>query len=199
MVANSCEFPAWSWRKLDAVVDGPKRPGRGRTMGSHTEGLGEIAFVMPWLAVGGAMESEADVRSALRLGVTHVVNCRVGFDDAPLLAGRTEYLWNPTPDDRRPKPASWFLDAIRFARRARSRRPDAKILVHCTGGSHRSPSLAYAILRSCGYERVDASRAVMRACPSAELIYGDSAESALHLIATILRRFSISIECSSRL
>lgn len=92
-----------------------------------------ITFVTPWLAVGGALEA-ADVDDALRQGITHIVNCRVSFDDSELIKGRAAYLWDPAPDDRLPKEPRWFLEAIEFVRMAR-RDFDSKVLIHCTGAS----------------------------------------------------------------
>ena len=109
-----------------------------------------IRFVTPWLAVGDALEAAADVEEVVRQGITHIVNCRVGFDDAPLIGKRAACLWVPAADDRLPKEAGWFLRAIELVREAR-RDPAAKVLVHCTGGIDRSPSMAYAILRSAGW------------------------------------------------
>ena len=100
---------------------------------------GDVHFVTSWLAVGGAISDEADVRDILGCGVTHVINCRF-TDDSRLLCGRTSYLWNPAPDDGEPKAPNWFLRAVRFALCAHQD-PDSKILVHCAGGAHRSPAL----------------------------------------------------------
>lgn len=108
-----------------------------------------ITFLTPWLAVGGALAA-ADVDDVLRQGITHIVNCHVSFDDSELINGRAAYLWDPAPDDRLPKEPRWFLEAIEFVRKAR-RDPRAKVLIHCTGGIDRSPSLAYAVLRSLGW------------------------------------------------
>ncbi|MBJ7598535.1 MAG: hypothetical protein DLM67_00190 [Candidatus Nephthysia bennettiae] len=140
--------------------------------------MADISFVTPWLAVGGAIVTEEDVLSVLEKGITHVVNCRVGFDDKQLLRGRAAYLWDPAPDDRRPKPARWFTEAIRFTRAAMED-DRAKVLVHCTGGIDRSPSIAYAILRSMGYSEADAESAVLEGRPEARLPYRQYAEAAV--------------------
>jgi protein-tyrosine phosphatase len=144
--------------------------------------MADISFVTPWLAVGGAIETESDVREILDLGITHVVNCRVGFDDQQLLNDRTAYLWDPAPDDRKPKPTSWFLEAIEFAREALAT-VDGKVLVHCTGGADRSPSIAYAILRAIGYSETDAERVILAGRPQASLVYREDAEAAVRQLA----------------
>lgn len=102
----------------------------------------------------------------------------MGFDDAPLIEKRADYLWVPTADDRLPKEAGWFLRAIEFVREAR-RDPAAKVLVHCTGGIDRSPSMAYAILRSAGWSAAGAELAIRDEHPAARLVYRDDAEAAV--------------------
>jgi protein-tyrosine phosphatase len=140
--------------------------------------LADLSFVTPWLAVGGAIDSDEDVEEILNRGITHVVNCRVGFDDQQLLKGRTAYLWDPAPDDRKPKAAGWFLDAIEFAKEALATL-DGKVLIHCTGGADRAPSIAYAILRTMGYSERDAERAILARRPQANLVYREDAEAAV--------------------
>jgi protein-tyrosine phosphatase len=137
-----------------------------------------MRFVTPWLAVGDALQTARDVDAVLRRGITHILNCRVGFDDRTLIGNRVGYLWDPAPDDRLPKEARWFLEAIEFVRDAR-RDPAARVLVHCTGGIDRSPSLAYAILRSAGWSPAGAELAIVDAHPGARLIYREDAERAV--------------------
>ena len=141
-----------------------------------------ISFATPWLAIGGAIRDEEDVRELLDAGVSHVINCQVRVDDAPLLRGRVDYLWNPAEDDREAKPAAWFLRAVEFVRQARQD-PDARVLVHCTEGRARSPAIAYGVLLASGYSREDAERAVLAARPTALLRYRDDADRALGSLA----------------
>ncbi len=129
-----------------------------------------ISFVTPWLAVGGAIRGEDDVRELLDAGVSHVINCQVKVDDAPLLGGRLDYLSNPAMDDHEPKPAGWFLCAVDYVRRDRED-SDARVLVHCTEGRARAPAIAYAILRASGYSGDQAERAVLAARPTAQVRY----------------------------
>ncbi len=164
---------------LCAVVHDPCKLGRGYP-GGHL--LADLAFATAQLAVGGAIATEQDVLDILRSGITHVVNCRVGFDDAELLQGRTAYLWDPAPDDREPKPPLWFIRAIEFAVAAMTQ-PSAKVLVHCTGGEGRSPAIAYAILRALDPNPDEAAEAVHKARPLADLRYREDAERALRLLA----------------
>lgn len=140
--------------------------------------LENFGFVTEWLAVGSALEDAADVDDVLRRGITHIVNCRVSVDDRELIDGRAGYLWDPAPDDRQPKEVSWFLDAIEFVREAR-RDPSAKVLVHCTGGVDRSPSLAYSILRDAGWGPVDAESQIQASYPRGRLPYREDAEVAV--------------------
>lgn len=151
----------------------------GRFSSWYGQGLmaGDVHFVTSWLAVGGAISNEADVRDILVRGVTHVINCRF-TDDSRLLGGRTSYLWNPAADDGKPKAPNWFLRAVRFALCAHQD-PGSKILVHCAGGAHRSPAIAYAILRARGSSPEEAESAIVTAQPTAAFPYRDSADAAL--------------------
>ena len=146
--------------------------------------MADISFVTPWLAVGGAIVTEEDVLEILQQGITHIVNCRVGVDDNQLLRGRTGYLWDPAPDDRKPKPLRWFMDAIAFTKAA-IKDPGAKVLVHCTGGIDRSPSIAYAILRSMGHSEAEAEQAVLSGRPEARLPYKQDAEAAIRALGSL--------------
>jgi protein-tyrosine phosphatase len=137
-----------------------------------------ISFVTPWLAIGGAIRGEEGVQELLDAGVSHVINCQVRLDDAPLLGGRVDYFWNPAEDDGEAKPAAWFLRAVEFVHRARQD-PDARMLVHCTEGRERSPAIAYSILLASGYSGEDAERAVLAARPTARMRYRDDADGAL--------------------
>jgi SAM-dependent methyltransferase len=163
------------FRVLGQSVHG--EPGRRRVAMLARREAG-ISFAAPWLAIGGAIRDEEDVRELLDAGISHVINCQVRVDDAPLLAGRAAYLWNPAEDDGEPKPAAWFLRAVEFARRARQD-PDAHVLVHCAEGRARGPAVAYGILRAAGYGPDDAERAVLAARPTALLRYRDDADRAL--------------------
>jgi protein tyrosine phosphatase (PTP) superfamily phosphohydrolase (DUF442 family) len=146
--------------------------------------MSDISFVTPWLAVGGAIATEEDVLEIREQGITHIVNCRVGVDDNQLLRGRTAYLWDPAPDDRKPKAPEWFIDAIRFTNAA-IQDPGAKVLVHCTGGIDRSPSIAYAILRSMGHSEAEAEHAVLSGRPEARLPYKRDADAAIRALGSL--------------
>ena len=168
------------FRLLGQSVHG--EPGRrGVTMlARRTAG---ISFVTPWLAIGGAIRGEDDVRELLDAGISHVINCQVRVDDAPLLCGRVDYFWNPAEDDGEAKPAAWFVRAVEFVGRARQD-PDARVLVHCTEGRARAPAIAYSILLASGYSRDEAERAVLAARPTARMRYRDDADQALGSRAT---------------
>jgi protein tyrosine phosphatase (PTP) superfamily phosphohydrolase (DUF442 family) len=145
--------------------------------------LADISFVTQWLAVGGAIATEEDVQEILEQGITHIINCRVGVDDNQLLRGRAGYLWDPAPDDRKPKPSPWFIDAITFTKAA-IKDPGAKVLVHCTGGIDRSPSVAYAILRSMGHSEAEAEHAVLSGRPEARFPYKRDADAAIRALCS---------------
>lgn len=168
----------------------------GPTGLTHTRRRGscrveKFVFVTPWLAVGSALEDAHDVEEVLGRGVTDIVSCRVSFDDRPLLQGRAGYLWNPAPDDRQPKEARWFLDAIAFVEHAR-RDPRARVLIHCTGGVDRSPSLAYAVLRAAGWGAADAEARIRAVYPEGRLVYQRDAEEAVRQLEGMDRSEEVS-------
>ena len=70
---------------------------------------------------------------------------------------------------RRQRPATWAA-AARFAARVLDNEPDAKVLIHCTAGMHRSVMVTYAVLRLRGHDRDEAARLVLRYRPRAELL-----------------------------
>lgn len=163
------------FRLLEQVERG--EPGR-RRVAMLARRVAGISFVTPWLAIGGAVRHEGDVQELLDAGISHVVNCQVRVDDAPLLRCRFDYLWNPAEDDGEAKPADWFLRAVDFVSRAREN-PDARVLVHCTEGRARAPAIAYGVLRASGHSADHARRAVLAARPVAQPRYFDDAERAL--------------------
>jgi protein-tyrosine phosphatase len=139
--------------------------------------MADVSFITPWLAVGGAINDDEEAADVIRLGITHVINCRLS-DDLASLQRRVQYFHDPAMDDGQAKLPEWFLSAVRFARAARTS-PNAKILVHCRGGEHRSPALAYAILRAAGSSPDEAEAAIMAVRPIARFPYRESAEAAL--------------------
>jgi dual specificity phosphatase 3 len=135
-------------------------------------------FVTARLATGGALTAAADVDVLVRSGITHVIDCRVEFDDGQLLAQRLRYLYDPTEDDGEPKPPTWFAPGISFALQALSL-PGYRIYVHCRAGVNRGPSMCYAIMRALGWEANDALNTVKAGRPIAMVRYSSDADAAI--------------------
>jgi hypothetical protein len=67
----------------------------------------DFDFVTSRLATGTAITGPADVQVLVAAGVTHIIDCRDDFNDAPLLAGNPaiSYLWNGGPGRRQSRDA----------------------------------------------------------------------------------------------
>jgi protein-tyrosine phosphatase len=103
------------------------------------------------------------------LGVTHVINCRAGFQTRlshdlwaeRQVFGADHVVAAPMWDHGRPQPASVWGPAAEFGARVLEEDPAAGVLVHCQQGRRRSAMVAYAILRLRGHDPDDAERLVV--------------------------------------
>ena len=134
--------------------------------------MADFGMITARLATGAAITDPADVTALVNARVTHVLDCREEFDDAPLLAGASlTYLWDPTADDGLPKPDSWWSAGLVFATAAYSRLGTC-VYAHCAAGVNRGPSMSYAILRACmGFPPDTARSLVLAGRPQAGLAY----------------------------
>lgn len=153
-----------------------------------SDALGAIGsfgnFVTSRLATGGALTGPADVDALFTGGITHVIDCRVEFDDGALLAQRFHYLYDPTADDGNPKPPAWFQPGIAFGLQALST-PASRVYVHCTAGVNRGPSMCYAIMRAFGWSPVDALATIKAARPVAQVRYSNDADAAVKALGYV--------------
>ena len=150
-----------------------RRPGRGSSPdGPVLSWVGDERIAI------SAVPRPAAMAGLAGQGVTHVVNCRPRLDvwwGGDLAAERTAFgadrVVHAAMQDhrRRQRPATWAA-AARFAARVLDTEPDAKVLIHCTAGMHRSVMVAYAVLRLRGHDRDEAARLVLRYRPRAELL-----------------------------
>jgi hypothetical protein len=148
----------------------------------------------PWEGSGstlliGEAPTPRDRRDLERLGVTDVIDVT--------RKGRTKWLGGKSAACRRPSrlhcpmqnhvkaqhPAvvrclaiaiRWGVDALAY--------PSNALLVHCNSGEHRSPSLAYGIMRAGGWSKSQAMRALSH-IPDADPRYIADVEIALRLAA----------------
>lgn len=94
------------------------------------------------------------------LGVTHIVDMQIEFDDTPLAKDHAvKVLWNPTDDDFQAKPAELLQRGVEFALGALEE-ADTKVYIHCAAGVHRAPMMTLAILCAMGW-KLDESMGVI--------------------------------------
>ena len=111
----------------------------------------DLTWITDRIAVGGGIWNDDNMAELVRLGVTHIINMQIEFDDRPLAAKYpVTVLHNPTDDDFLPKPPQLFQTAVDFALEALEE-PHARIYTHCAAGVHRAPMMTLAILRVLGW------------------------------------------------
>jgi len=120
----------------------------------------DITWVTDRIAVGGGIWVQEKMHELVCMGVTHVIDMQIEFDDTPLgEAAGVEVLWNPVDDDFEPKSPEIFERGVRFALAALER-PEAKVFIHCAAGVHRAPMMALAVLRALGHELSEAKQMI---------------------------------------
>jgi protein-tyrosine phosphatase len=118
----------------------------------------DISWITDQIALGGGIWNEANMMEVARLGITHILNMQVEFDDRTLAeAYGVEVLWNPLDDDFQPKPPEVFQRGVSFATDA-LKDPATRLYIHCAAGVHRAPMMTLAILCSQGWSLSDAKR-----------------------------------------
>jgi hypothetical protein len=137
-------------------------------------------FVNNRLAVGGAINAAPDVQALVDAGINIVVDARNDFNDAPLLAGvpGMQYLWNPTPDDGKPKPVSYWQTTLNFVMPLLAQ-PHFKVYCHCMAGINRGPSNGLAILMAMGFTESEGVDMIQAARPQAQIAYRDDVAAAV--------------------
>ena len=138
----------------------------------------DITWLTNQIAVGGGIWTAQNMGMIARLGITHIIDMQIEFDDTPLAERHAiEVLWNPTDDDFELKPLELFRRGVDFARGALEDL-DAKLFVHCAAGVHRAPMMALAVLVSMGWDLEEAKDLIEAKRPAADLapIYVESVE-----------------------
>jgi hypothetical protein len=141
-----------------------------------------LSFVTDRLATGGDLPAErgaaaADLAAWGELGITHVIDARVEYSDAALvaeLAPDLTYFHHGIDDAGQRIPDAWFDQGAAYATQALAV-PGARLLVHCHMGVNRGPSLAFAALLSLGWGPVEAIDAIRTARPIAAVGYAEDA------------------------
>ncbi|HET9839301.1 MAG TPA: dual specificity protein phosphatase [Candidatus Angelobacter sp.] len=111
----------------------------------------DLTWVTDRIAVGGGIWNDDNMAELVRMGVTHIINMQIEFDDRPLAEKYSvTVLNNPTDDDFLPKPPQLFQTGVEFALEALEE-PEARVYIHCAAGVHRAPMMTLAILRVLGW------------------------------------------------
>ena len=121
----------------------------------------DITWVTDRIAVGGGIWNDQNMAELVRMGVTHIINMQIEFDDRPLAAPYpVTVLHSPTDDDFQPKPPELFAAGVDFAREALDD-PEGKVFIHCAAGVHRAPMMTLALLRALGWSLEDAQSLIL--------------------------------------
>lgn len=140
------------------------------------------AFVTDHLLVGGDLDTrderlaELQLAELVDLGVTHVVDVRLEWDDLAFVAQRAPevgYLHHGMDDAGQRVPGSWFERGVGWALDAID--DGGTVLAHCHMGINRGPSLGYAVLLAQGWDPIEALDAIRRARPIAVTAYAEDA------------------------
>jgi protein-tyrosine phosphatase len=122
----------------------------------------DLSWVTDRIAVGGGIWNDENMAELVRLGVTHIINMQVEFDDRPLAEGLgVSVLNNPTDDDFQLKPPQLFQNGVDFALEALDA-SENKLFIHCAAGVHRAPMMTLAVLRVLGWPLEDAKELIQK-------------------------------------
>lgn len=120
----------------------------------------DMTWVTGRIAVGGGIWTAENMAAVARVGVTHIVDMQIEFDDTALAKPHgINVLWNPIDDDFQPKPPEVFQRGVEFALNALDQK-GSKLLVHCAAGVHRAPMMTLAILCSLSWKIAEAMQLI---------------------------------------
>ena len=138
----------------------------------------DMSWVTDRIAVGGGIWNDANMIEVVRVGITHIIDMQIEFDDTSLAEPYgVAVLWNATDDDFQSKPPELFQRGVEFAVQALDS-PQSKLYIHCAAGVHRAPMMALAVLRATGWNLRAASALIVSKRPVADLadVYVQSVE-----------------------
>ncbi len=112
----------------------------------------DMSWVTDRIALGGGIWNARNMEELVEMGITHVLNMQIEFDDQPLAVPfGIRVLWNPTDDDFLPKPPELLKRGVDFALEALEER-DSRLYIHCAAGIHRAPMMTLAVLCALEWE-----------------------------------------------
>lgn len=122
----------------------------------------DMSWVTDRIALGGGIWNDANMEELIDLGMTHIIDMQIEFDDRPLAEPYgVQVLFNPTDDDFEQKPPDLFQRGVDFALAALDE-PGGKVYIHCAAGVHRAPMMTLALLRVLGWTLKDAIELIQR-------------------------------------
>ena len=112
----------------------------------------DITWITERIALGGGIWNARNMEEVAGLGITHILDMQIEFDDRPLAEPYgIEVLWNPTDDDFLPKPAELLKRGVDFALAALAD-PEARVYIHCAAGVHRAGMMTLAVLCAMNWD-----------------------------------------------
>jgi protein tyrosine phosphatase (PTP) superfamily phosphohydrolase (DUF442 family) len=141
----------------------------------------DITWITDRIGVGGGVWNPENMAEAARMGITHIIDMQIEFDDTPLAEPHgIQVLWNATDDDFQPKPPELFERGVEFATEVLEQ-PDNKLFIHCAAGVHRAPMMTLAVLCSMGWEQASAMETISSRRPVVDFadVYVNSVENFL--------------------
>ena len=143
-----------------------------------------MTWITDRMAVGGGIWNEKNMAEVARMGITHIIDMQIEFDDTPLAERHgIEVLWNAIDDDFQPKPPEIFKLGVEFAQEALEQ-DGTNLYIHCAAGVHRAPMMALAVMCAQGWDLHEAVSTVEKKRPVADFadVYVRSVEKYLKSI-----------------
>ena len=156
-------------------ISGFKLRRRGHNLGM------DITWITNRIAVGGGIWSPENMAELARMGITHIIDMQIEFDDTPLAEPHgIQVLWNATDDDFQSKPPELLERGVDFAANALEQK-ESRLFIHCAAGVHRAPMMTLAILCSMGWELGTAMETISSRRPVVDFadVYVNSVENFL--------------------
>jgi protein-tyrosine phosphatase len=141
----------------------------------------DITWITSRIGLGGGIWNAENMAELARMGITHVIDMQIEFDDTPLAEPHgIQVLWNATDDDFQPKPPELFERGVAFAAEALEQ-PDSKLFIHCAAGVHRAAMMTLGVLCSMGWEMGTAMETISARRPVVDFadVYVSSVENFL--------------------
>jgi protein-tyrosine phosphatase len=141
----------------------------------------DITWITSRIGLGGGIWNEENMAELARMGITHVIDMQIEFDDTALAEPHgIQVLWNATDDDFQPKPPELFERGVAFAAEALEQ-PESKLFIHCAAGVHRAAMMTLGVLCSMGWELGTAMETISARRPVVDFadVYVSSVENFL--------------------